>query len=268
MGATPNVEALTSEDFEIKRRKPKILLFDIETAANVGSFWRNPWQTSIIRTIHQTYMISWSAKWLGGKHITRSLPDYKGYKPGARDDKELCVELHAILEQADMVIAHNGNRFDIPYSKGRFLVHGLEPVKQFSQYDTRAAAKRHFGFTSNKLDDIARTLNLGTKIAIHYEIWEGCEAGDKKAWATMVKYNKHDVTLLEQVYLIFRKWDNAHPNLNAMTGEDRPACPVCQSEQVWVRGHSYTKTGRRRQWSCRVCGKKFSGKHDKVTDYR
>lgn len=256
-------------DVELKLRKPKILLFDIETAANVGAFWRNPWQTSIIRTIQTTYMLSWSAKWLNGKQITRSLPDYKGYKAGLRDDKALVTELHALWEQADVLVAHNGNKFDVPYSKGRFLINGLPPPKLQNYYDTRAAAKRHLGLTSNKLDDIARLLNLGTKIPIHYEVWEGCEANDPKAWALMTKYNAHDTRLLEKVYLAIRPFDSSHPNVNAITGQEHPACPTCGCTDVWARGWGrFTKTGRRREYNCNGCGHRFSGKHSPITIYR
>jgi hypothetical protein len=265
----PKLPQLSSEDFELKLREPKILLFDIETSANVGAFWRNPWQTSIIRIIEHTNMISWSAKWLGGKQVTKALPDYKGYRKGSRDDKALVTDLYELWERADVLVAHNGKKFDIPYSKGRFLLNGLKPSKELNQYDTRAGAKAHFGFTSNKLDDIARLLGLGTKIPIHYEVWEGCDAGDDKAWATMKKYNAHDTRLLEQVYLKFRSWDKAHPNLNTISGQENPACPSCQSTDVWGRGWGrYTNTGRRKEYNCNDCGRRFSGKHTKITDYR
>ena len=262
------VETLTSSDFEIKARTPKILLFDIETAACEGKFWRSPWQTNIIRIINDTHMISWSAKWLGGKQITRALPDYEGYTPGSRDDKALVTELHELLEKADLVIAHHGDKFDIPYSNGRFVVNGLLPTRKYKSYDTRAAAKRRFGFTSNKLDDIARSLGIGTKIPIHYEIWEGCERGDTKAWNIMRKYNAHDVKLLEEVYLKFRAWDQTHPNLAVIKNTGTECCPSCGQSEVRKRGWNYTPTGRRQEYSCNNCGRRFSGRHQKVTDYR
>ena len=258
----------TSLDLELKLRTPEIVSFDIETFANKGEFWRNPWQTNIIEIVEHTYMASWSVKRLNGKQITKGLCDYEGYEPGVRDDKALVTELYHILEKADIVIAHNGNKFDIPYSKGRFLLNGLPPPKQWSQYDTRSAAKRHFGFTSNKLNDIAQLLGLGTKLPVGYEVWKGCKAGDPKAWRTMKAYNAHDTRLLEQVYLAFRAWDSSHPKLNSIAGQENPACPTCQSTDVWGRGFKPTKTGRRKQLRCNDCGCWFSGKHQAVTEYR
>lgn len=262
------IENLTSSDFEQRISKPKILLFDIETAANEGKFWRSPWQTSIIKITQQTHMLSWSAKWLGGKQTTKGLPDYKGYKPGSRDDKALVAELWELLEQADVVVAHHGDKFDIPYTTGRAVINGLLPSKKLKSYDTRASAKRKFGFTSNKLNDIAQMLGLGTKIPIHYEVWDACERGDEKAWALMKKYNAHDTKLLEQVYLKFRAWDQNHPNLNVIMNRSTEACPACGSMNTRKRGWDATRTGRYQAYGCNDCGRRYHGKHQKVTDYR
>jgi hypothetical protein len=265
-----NIEALTSSDFEQRQVEPQIWCVDIETAANVGAYWRNPWQTSIVRHIADTYMLSWSAKRLGGKQITRSLPDYKGYKPGKRDDKALVAELHELLDGCDVAIAHHGKKFDFPYIRGRSVVNGLPPLKRFQMYDTREMAKRHFGFTSNKLDDIARLLGLGTKIPIHYETWEGCEQGDAKAWSLMTKYNAHDTKLLEAVYLKLRAWDQTHPNANLLLNRSVEGCPTCGGTHIVKKGFSYTTTGRRQEYKCmaQACGRRFTGKHQKITDYR
>lgn len=264
------VEALTSSDFEQRLVSPKILLFDIETAANEGKFWRAPWNTSIIKITQFTHMISWSAKWLNGKQVTKALPDYRGYTPGSRDDKALVSELWELLESADVVVAHNGDKFDIPYARGRFVINGLLPTKKLHSYDTRLVARRNFGYTSNKLDDIARLLGLGTKIPIHYEVWDGCERGDMKHWNTMKRYNAHDVRLLEKVYLRFRAWDNSHPNMNLIQNTDKEKCPVCGSSNTMKRGYEYTKTGRRQSYVCNAmgCGRRFTGRHQKITDYR
>jgi DNA polymerase elongation subunit (family B) len=263
-----NVEALTSADFEQRIAKPRILSWDIETAANQGDFWRSPWQTSIIETTADTHMISWSVKVLGGKQITKALPDYKGYEPGSRDDKALVTELWSILETADILVHHHGDVFDLPYTKGRAVINGLMPNKKFQTYDTKKVAKRNFGFTSNKLNDIARLCGFEPKIPIHYEVWKGCRSGNMKHWALMKKYNAHDVKILEQVYLKFRAWDNQHPNLNIISNTEQPNCPSCGSPSTRKRGWDATRTGHRQAHGCNDCGRRFQGAHRKVTDYR
>ena len=267
---TVDVEQLCSADFEVKLKSPRIASWDIETAANQGDYWRSPWNTNIIETTADTHMISWSVKTLGGRQITRCLADYEGYEPGTRDDKALVTELWELLDTFDILVAHHGDVFDLPYTKGRAAINGLRPSKKFKTVDTKKVAKRNFGFTSNKLNDIARLLGLGTKIPIHYEVWKQCRNGDPKAWALMKKYNAWDVKLLEQVYLKFRSWDEHHPNLNVLAGQVAIACPSCGSTDYRSRGKDYTKTGYRDAYEClnQECGRRYSGPHKRVTEYR
>ena len=267
MSELKKVNVPAAQDYEYKYQDPRILCFDIETAACTGRFWSRPWETSIVRIVSDWSLISWSAKWLYGKQTTKALCDYPGYKPGNMDDRALVKDLYDLIEQADIIVAHNGDRFDVTRSNARFIVHGFDPIRKKS-VDTKKLAKKYFGFTSNKLDDIARLFNLGTKIPIHYEIWEGCEAGDAKAWAKMKKYNAHDTRLLERVYLKFRPWDAGHPNLNVIAGRDTQGCPSCGSTDYQKRGFNYTTTGRRPEFKCKSCGRRYTGKHQKISEFR
>lgn len=262
------MEALTSSDFEQRVIEPKILLFDIETSAAVGEFWSSPWQTSIIRIVQDNHMIGWSAKWLNGKQTTKALCDYEGYEPGTTDDSKLVADLATLLNEADMVVAHNGDRFDIPFTNGRMMVHGMHPLHKFKSYDTRKVAKSQFKLLSNKLDDILRILGIGRKIPIHYDTWEGCRAGDMKAWNRMKRYNAHDTRMLEKVYLKFRAWGASHPNMNLLLNRSIEGCPSCGSKETVRRGFNYTTTGKRQEYSCHDCGRRFSGKHQKISEYR
>lgn len=262
------MELLTSSDFEQRQVEPKILLFDIETSAAVGRFWSNPWQTSIIKIVQDNHLLGWSAKWLGGKHVTKGLCDYEGYEPGTTDDSKLVADLAALLNEADMTVTHNGDKFDIPFTNGRLMVNGMEPTKRFKSYDTRKVAKSQFKLVSNKLDDILRVLKLGNKLPIHWDTWEGCEAGDMKAWNRMKRYNAHDVKMLELVYLKFRSWGTSHPNMNLLLNRSIEGCPSCGSKDTIRRGFNYTTTGKRQEYKCQDCGRRFSGKHQKITDYR
>lgn len=264
----PKIEALTSSDFEQRQAEPKILLFDIETSAAVGEFWSSPWQTNIIRIIQDNHMIGWSAKWLNGRQVTRALPDYEGYTPGTTDDSKLVAELRGLLDQADMTVGHNADRFDIPFTNGRMMVHGMHPVRRFKSYDTRKVAKSQFKLLSNKLDDILRILGLGRKLPIHYDTWEGCRAGDMKAWNRMKRYNAHDTKMLELVYLKFRAWGASHPNINLMLNRSAEGCPSCGSKETVKKGYNYTTTGKRQEYKCLDCGRRFSGRHQKISDFR
>jgi DNA polymerase III epsilon subunit-like protein len=81
-------------------------------------------------------MLSWSFKWLDGKHITKGLCDYKTFKKDKTNDKELVTELWELFNEADILIAHNGDRFDRRKSNTRFLKHHLTPPQPYQTIDT------------------------------------------------------------------------------------------------------------------------------------
>src|SRR5204863_7932491 len=90
----------------------KTLSVDYETFPMLIYAWE-PWEATALRTVENTSMASFSVKWLGGKQTTRCLADYKGYKPHSRDDKKLLLELWPFLDEAEIVVAHNGDKFDV-----------------------------------------------------------------------------------------------------------------------------------------------------------
>lgn len=263
MKAKPiKIEALTSADFEVKPRSVKTLCLDLETAPLIGYSWQK-WQTNIIEFIHESYMLTWSAKWLDGKQITKSLPDYHGYLDDPRDDKALMRDLYDLVEEADIIVAHNGNSFDFRRMCARFLIHGFAPTHKYQTRDTLKMVKAKFGFVTNSLNDLGERLGYGKKIKTDFELWKDCLAGDMQAWRKMAKYCRQDVLLLESIYLRLRPWDGSHPNFNVIM--DRPTgCTRCSGVRMVKTGFNYTRTGRRQEYKCQECGARSSGAHQKI----
>jgi len=217
------------------------------------------YETNIVAVKNPTYMLSFAWKWLGEKKITtRCLPDYRGYKKNKQDDSALVKELWGVMNEADIIVAHNAARFDNKKSASRFIINGLGPPSPSKTIDTLRIARSNFGFDSNKLNDLATYLGVGKKIPhTGMHLWLSCMAGDLNAWRVMRRYNGHDVRLLEDVYLKLRAWAPNHPNLNLYTGST--ACPSCQSTNVQARGQLIAKTRRRQRFQCQSCGNWFSG---------
>lgn len=237
--------------------KPKILLFDIETAPNLGYVW-GKWEQNVIDFKKSWYILSFAYKWLDEKKIhVRSLPDYSGYSSRREDDKRLVVDLWKLLDAADIVVGHNSSRFDERKSNARFIAHGLRPPSPYKSVDTLRIARRHFQFDSNRLDDLGKYLGVGRKLPhTGKHLWLNCMNGQKKAWKTMRKYNAQDVALLERVYLKLRPWSTTHPNLG-LYSRKLSNCPVCQSERVKLNGKRSLRTGYRQQFRCRGCNHQF-----------
>ncbi len=237
-------------------QKAKILLYDIETAPNLAYVW-GKYEQNVISYEEEWYMLSFAYKWFGEKQThVKALCDFKGYRRGAMDDKELVKALHELFNEADVVIAHNGDQFDQKKSNARFIYHGLTPPRPYRQIDTKKVAKKYFRFNSNKLDDIGQLLKLGKKLPTGgFDLWLGCMAGEQKAWQTMKKYNVQDVILLEKVYLKMRGWIGNHPSM-ALLNDTMDACPNCGADKKHIvkNGSYHNRVTKVQVWGCRQCG--------------
>lgn len=235
--------------------KANTLIYDIETSYIEGASW-GTYQQDLLWVSQDWHLLSFSWKWLGGRQtFVEALPDYKRYKKEPRNDIELVRKLHQLFNMADVVVAHNGDKFDQRKVQARMLAHGLEPPIPYAQVDTLKIARKHFALTSNKLDDIGEYLGVGRKLDTGGKyLWKQCVEGDPKAWARMKKYNKQDVMLLERVYLKLRPWMTNHPALHMIEG--RPlSCSKCGSTKIHA-GMKYraTNTNLYQYFRCQGCG--------------
>lgn len=240
---------------------PRILLIDIETAPILGyvwGLWENNLSLSQIKS--DWYILSYSAKFLGEKKIY-----YKDQRnvENVENDKELLKEIWKLLDSSDIVITQNGISFDHKKINARFILNGLPPPSSFKKIDTMRIAKKHFGFTSNKLEYMSDKLCSKYKKLSHkkypgFELWKACISGDKKAWEEMKKYNIHDVLALEELFNKLQPWDNSI-NLNLYTDTLDTVCS-CGSKKFNKNGYAYTSTGRYQRYSCSNCGAEIRGK--------
>ena len=266
MSKTKSAESVLAQE-ESRPRKPRVLLFDIETAPNLGYVW-GKYDQNVIEYTSEWHMLSWSAKWLDGKHVTRCLADYEDYTAGSEEDFSLVSDLWELFNEADIIIGHNGDKFDIRKTNTRFLEHGLMPPEPYKTVDTLKIARKYFAFNSNKLDDLGRRLGLDRKVKHSgFSLWTGCMAGDEKSWFDMKKYNRMDVILLEKVYNKLLPWIMSHPHMGILSEQDE-ACRNCASTNLQKRGFAITLTGKAQRLQCQGCGAWLQGKHQKMTDIK
>lgn len=238
--------------------KPKILLFDVENTPSTAYIWSLWTETTTEEMIDKSwYMLCWAAKWLGSKEIMSSaLIDFpKEYKKNPENDKPILQKLWSLLDEADIVIGHNALDFDTRKANARFIINGMKPPSPYKVIDTLKVARKYFYFTSNKLTDLGKYLKVGEKIDTGgFKLWKNCMNGDKKSWEIMIKYNKHDIILLEDVYLKLRPYIMQHPNLGTLIDSERAVCPKCSSCNIQYRGHTYTSSKKYRRFICSDCG--------------
>lgn len=204
-------------------------------------------------------MLSFAWQWADESKVNcKALCDYPGYSKNKIDDSHLIKDLHQLFDEADVTVAHNGDRFDRRKANSRFLGCGLPPPSHYVTIDTLKAARRQFLQGSNSLQSLGEFLGLGGKLpTTGWHTWRGCIDGDPKAWAALKRYNKRDVSLLRDVYERIRPWIPNHPDLRVYDG--RPGCPHCPSTNIQKRGPRVARTRRYQTYQCQDCGSYFNG---------
>jgi len=226
--------------------KPKVLFFDIETAPNLAYVW-GKYEQDVIAFVNEFHLLSFAYKWLGSDKVY-----CETIKGQGGDDRKLAKKLRDLLDQADVVVAHNGDAFDIKKARARFVFHGLKPPSQFATVDTLKVAKRYFNFNSNRLNDLGIYLKVGEKVKhTGFDLWLGCLKENKKSWKLLEKYNKQDVTLLERVYHKLLPWMDRHPNMALLS--EKVGCPKCGSSKVKKAGIRANSMSLQQQWQCKSC---------------
>lgn len=245
-------------------RKGRIAFFDIETSPIISYNW-GIYEQDAIEVIEDWTIIAFAFKLEGQKKVySYTLEDFPLYKTDPKNDREVVKKLWELFNVADVLVAHNGDQFDIPKANARFIIHNLPPPAPHKQIDTKKLAKSRFKFTSNKLSDLAKYLNVSLKGETGgFSLWKGCMAGDKKAWKKMREYNEQDVVVLEEIYLKLRPWAKTVPNMKVYS-EASEGCPRCCSKNVQRRGWVYTSNGKRPRSHCLDCGAWSCGKQVKM----
>ena len=231
----------------------KILIFDIETAPIRAYVWRMWKETIGFNQIHDDwYMLTWAAKWLGEEDMYFDSNHLHG---DCNDDTEIAKSLHAMIDEADIIVAHNAKKFDIKKMNTRFMAAGLSPPSPYRVVDTLEEARKHFAFTSNRLDALGKILGVGEKVDTGgFDLWWRCMEGDEEAFEEMVYYNIGDIELLEKVYLLLRPWMKNHPNIGVYDDDETVSCPKCGGTTLQWRGYATTQAGRFHRFQCQSCG--------------
>lgn len=239
-----------------KQTQPIILYFDIENTPLFGTAW-STYETNLLSVTKDTELLSFAWKINDGNTQVVSRRLYT--------EKQLVKHLWKLFDEADILIAHNGNSFDIKMANQYFIKYGLNPPAPYKSIDTKLIAKKYFRFAQNKLDYIAQFLYNEHKLPTNMDLWFRCMKGDIASLKLMEKYNKKDVDLLYKVYQSFKGWHTGHPNFNVYAGTTHK-CPNCGGA-TQKRGFMYTRTGKYQRHQCTTCAAWSKGekiKTDKV----
>lgn len=193
-------------------------------------------------------------KWLGQKRVCSAsvLDDPARFAKDYSDDYVVTKALHDVIQQASVIVGHNVDAFDLKEINARCIAHGLDPLPKALTVDTLKLARSRFRFPSNDLRNLARFLKLNTSKG-KSPMWDLVSSGDEKEIKRCIKYNKADVVVLEELYLMLRGWQTglrASPQRHNQSKELTLSCSVCGHWDMQSRGRGFSKALEYRRFVC------------------
>lgn len=229
----------------------KRLFWDIETSPNIVLSWRVGYKINIdnANILKERAIICIGYKW-EHENQPRILTWDK-----EQSDKEMVKKFYAIAKEADELVAHNGDSFDMPWFKTRCMFHGIHSFPQVKTIDTLQWARRGLYFNSNKLDYIAQYLGIGAKIKTEFGLWkEICLNRCSKSLKRMSDYCKQDVVLLEKVWQRLSMYNAPKSHNGVIIGGMNWTCPRCGGDNVKSEGSKISALGVvQKQMRCNSC---------------
>lgn len=130
---------------------------------------------------------------------TLTLRDYPGWPDRRGDDGQLAEDFAKKLDECHILIAHNGNRFDVPWMRTLALKHGFQ-WREKKLVDPCALAWKRYKLSNNSLQTVANFLGLGQKMPLAESVWrDAILNNDDEAWQLLKTRCESDVTILNAI---------------------------------------------------------------------
>mgnify|MGYP000917604695 FL=1 len=225
---------------KVKTKTAKVLIYDLETSPNIGWFWRAGYKQNIQpnQIVKERAIICVSYKWQGEDEVYNLTWDKN------QCDKFLIEQFVEVLNEADLIVAHNGDNFDLKWLKTRALFHRIPMLPNYKQFDTLKLAKAKLYLNSNRLDYISKFLGFEGKIQTTPDLWNKVVMlNDRNAMKDMLDYCDEDVRQLENVYNELQYLDNPRVHVGVLNGEVKYSSPISGNYNLELVKPVTTNTG-------------------------
>jgi DNA polymerase elongation subunit (family B) len=222
------------------------LLFDIETSLGKAYVFGAGYEINVPASQLFEYpkIICIAYKWAGQKK-TYCLDWGKD-----RCDKKLLKTFIGKLKEADEIIGHNSDRFDIKWIRGRCFFHKIPMMPEYTSIDTYKEAKK-MKLESYGLDHINKLMGHAGKAKTDFQLWVDTTEGNQKALAKMKRYCVGDVLRLEETYNDMRPYMKVKTSIAVK----KDNCPYCDSDRIGVDKYAASAAGVRYvRFRCKNCG--------------
>lgn len=228
----------------------KVLFFDIETSPNVVLAFQIGQKINISyeNIIEERKIICICWKWLGEDKV------YSLDWGPRQNDKKMLVEFAKVVKEADLIVGHNSDKFDIRHVNARTAYHGLNPIGELATVDTLKQTRKTFALNSHRLDYIGQFFGEGKKLDNGgFSLWKRVMQKDVDALKLMIDYCKQDVRLLEKVYNRIQPYVKQSHHRGVLNG-DKLACKACGSSHTYWNGSRVYLNTIFRARRCGECG--------------
>jgi len=236
---------------------PRILFFDVETMASVVLAF-NRWDVRVSpeAVIAEPYMLTYAAAWgVDGRVFSKKLPDYPDWETDKTSDFSLICELWELLDEADIVIAHNA-AFDTKWANARFAFWGLGPPSPYKVICTLREVRKAFKLPANSLKAVTDYFQLERKAdSGGMATWKRIYDGDKTAFDDMQTYNIQDIPTLQDIYRTVLPFMKGGANIATYYESCIPRCTKCGSTNLEETSkQTFTGVSKVQLIKCGDCG--------------
>ena len=195
------------------RIAPKVLYLDIETAmmkVYAYDLFVPSKRISKDMIAENSFVICWSAAWLDAENKPKRIMSDVCTTAEAKkhNDKRIVERIYTLIDEADVIIGHNSDGFDLKILNWRFLLAGLPfPADWKKKVDTYKLSVRYTRPPSRGLEYLSVALGGKPKQGLTRDEWIAIvETGDAKLLAKADKYCRGDV---KEGVKVFREYANA-----------------------------------------------------------
>ncbi len=247
----------------------KVIIFDLETLPDLPAALKEWCALSNFpgRTLKASITSVICAGWkeLGTDKPVQCINawDFPEWEINQNDDSRVVKALYDVLCDADMIITHNGMKFDLRYLQTRLMLHGLAPLPPIHHVDTRQLLSRKLYLFSASLKHATNFYKMSIRKMDHgegWDLWVDVHAKKPEAMKLMTEYCKQDVLALEQLYYKLRPLANNTQQLNHNlfnVGQgDKHVCPTCGGTRLQNKGYRHTTVSSYKRYKClnETCG--------------
>jgi len=232
----------------------KILVLDLETSPMLAYVWglgeQHVRHGQLKRGSNIVDIISVAYSWMDEEEI-----HVMGWGYEEQDSRPMMEKLDELINEADIVIGKNNERFDNKQINFHRWYHNRDGMPDWltKSDDLEKHLRRHLRLPSQSLDYISDLLGLGGKEKMEFSDWvnivEKHPTEGLKAYEKMLHYNKKDVADTKAIW----KYSMKHfiPKHNMGVSLEGQVCRACGSTNLAWDGSTYSGGVMYKKFKCR-----------------